>query len=253
MGLFFLLLEQPMFNLLIGLYNVIPGADMGFAIIALTLIVKLALWPLTHTSLKSQKALQEIQPKIDALKVEFKDDKEKQAKAMMGLYAEEKVNPLSSCLPVLIQLPILIALYKVLSFGLRPDNLVHLYPFIPHPETINTTFLGFIDLAARNIPLALLAGILQFFQTRMLIARRPPQAIQKEKGVVDETMLTSMNQSMLYLMPVMTVVIGSSLPGGLTLYWVAVNAISIVQQVIAFSKTSKKGDTGTKGKPALNA
>ncbi len=236
MGLFYLLLEQPMFNLLIGLYNVIPGADMGFAIIALTILIKLLLWPLTHSSLVSQKALQEIQPKLDLLKEQYKDDKEGLAKAMMALYAEEKVNPLSSCLPVLVQLPILIALYKVLSFGLLPENLVQLYVFIPHPETINTMFLGFVDLTVRNIPLAIIAGVLQFFQTRMLIARRPPKAIQKSPGVVDETILTSMNQSMLYLMPIMTIVIGASLPGGLTLYWVAVNAISIIQQLIAFSK-----------------
>jgi YidC/Oxa1 family membrane protein insertase len=240
MNIFHTILYQPLFNLLIALYNVIPGQDIGFAIIVLTVLVKLALWPLSQSSLKSQKALQEIQPKLEALKVEFGDDKEKLAKAMMDLYAAEKVSPFSSCLPLLIQLPILIALYSVLSAGLHPESLDQLYAFIPNPGTINTMFLGIVDLTARNIPLAILAGIFQFFQTKMLIARRPPKSVRSTPGAKDEDMLASMNQSMMYFMPVMTTIIGFSLPGGLTLYWVATNAISILQQKLAFSK--KKED-----------
>jgi membrane protein insertase Oxa1/YidC/SpoIIIJ len=100
-------------------------------------------------------------------------------------------------------------------------------------------FIGLINLTEKNIPLAILAGIFQFIQTRMLVARRPPKAVRKSPGAKDEDMLASMNESMLYFMPVMTAVIGSSLPGGLTLYWVAVNLISIIQQAIAFSKKKK--------------
>ncbi len=102
MGLFHTLLYQPIFNLLVFLYNVIPGGDIGFAIIALTILIKVALWPLMHSSLKSQKALQEIQPKIEELKEKHKDDREALAKEMMELYQNEKVNPLSSCLPILV-------------------------------------------------------------------------------------------------------------------------------------------------------
>lgn len=236
MNIFHTVLYQPMFNLLIGLYNVIPGGDIGFAIIALTVLVKAVLWPLMHASLKSQKALQELQPKLEALKEEHKGDKDKLAKAMMELYSTEKVNPLSSCLPVLIQLPILIALYHVLLAGLEVKNLNDLYPFIANPGQINEMFLGIVNLSERSIPLAILAGVFQFFQTRMLVARRPPKALRKKEGAKDEDMLASMNESMLYFMPVMTVVIGITLPGGLTLYWVAVNIISIFQQWVAFKK-----------------
>jgi len=236
MNLWHEILYRPLFNLLIGIYNIIPGADMGLAIIGLTILIKLLLWPLTHSSLKSQKALQEIQPKLEELKAKHKDDKEALAKAMMELYTAEKVNPLSSCLPILIQLPILIALYQVLSAGLTADSLNALYAFVPNPGTINETFLGFVNLAERSIPLAILAGILQFVQTRMLIAKRPPKKLRTKEGAKDEDMLAAMNDSMLYFMPVMTVVIGASLPGGLTLYWVAVNAISIFQQALAFRK-----------------
>ena len=236
MGIFHTYLYQPMYNLLIWFYDIIPGADIGFAIIILTVVIKLVLWPLTQASLKSQKALQDLQPKVDALKEQYKDNKEQLAKAMMELYGKEKVNPLSSCLPILVQLPILIALYQVLRAGLTTDNFFELYSFVHRPETINTMFLGIVDLTQKSLVLAGLAGVFQFFQTRMLIARRPPKSLQKKEGARDEDMMASMNKSMMYFMPVMTIVIGASLPGGLTLYWVAVNVVSIVQQWLTFRK-----------------
>ena len=238
MNIFHAVLYQPMFNLLIWLYEVLPGADMGFAIIVLTIVIKLLLWPFTHASLKSQKDLQELQPKIDALKEQDKGDKEGLAKAMMEVYTKEKVNPLSSCLPLLIQIPILIALYQVLRAGLEPGSLSALYSFVPNPGEINPFFLGFVNLARVSIPLAILAGILQFFQTKMLVSKRPPPALRKKEGAKDEDMMAAMNKSMLYFMPVMTVVIGATLPAGLTLYWVAINAISILQQFFVFRNKS---------------
>ncbi|HBO99873.1 MAG: Membrane protein insertase, YidC/Oxa1 family [Candidatus Uhrbacteria bacterium GW2011_GWF2_41_16] len=239
--MFYAVLYQPLFNLLIWLYNIIPGMDLGFAIIAISLVTKLVLWPFSHVALKSQKSLQEIQPKLEALKEQFKDDKEGLTKAMMQLYQTEKVNPLSSCLPLLIQLPILFALYAVLRDGLRVDSLVHLYPFIHNPGSINPFFLNWIDLGQPHLVMAIVAGILQFVQTKMLMTQRPPRAIRKKEGAKDEDMLTAMNQSMTYMMPIMTVVIGASLPGGLTLYWIVMNIFSIVQQFFVL-KSHKKSE-----------
>ncbi|MFA6132022.1 MAG: YidC/Oxa1 family membrane protein insertase [Patescibacteria group bacterium] len=239
--MFHTILYQPLFNLLIWLYNVIPGQDLGFAIIGISLLVRLALWPLSRTSIKSQKALQDLQPKLEALKVEYKDNKEALAKAMMNLYKEEKVNPMSSCLPLLIQLPILWALYRVLNDGMNMDSLVNLYSFVARPESINLNFLGFINLAEPYIVMAILAGILQFIQTKMLMAKRPPLSVRKDPGAKDEDMMAQMNKSMLYFMPVMTVVIGATLPGGLTLYWIIMNLFAILQQALAFKK--KKVET----------
>ena len=236
MGFFHTYLYQPIFNLLVFFYNILPGADVGFAIILLTIVIKLFLWPFMNKSLKSQKALQQIQPKIEELKQKHKDDKEALAKAMMELYQQEKVNPLSSCLPVIIQLPILIALYRVLLDGFGSEQLSNLYPFVANPEVINHFFLGFIDLSKVNIYLAVLAGGLQFWQTKMMVGKQPPKEVRGKEGAKDETMLASMNKSMMYFMPVITVVIGASLPGGLTLYWVTVTVVSIVQQVIVFNR-----------------
>lgn len=246
MNIFYVLLFQPILNLLVFFYNIIPGAEIGFAIIALTILIKLILWPLMNTSLKSQKALQELQPKMNELKEKYKDDKTALSKAMMELYKNEKVNPLSSCLPVLIQLPVLIALYQVLYQGFGTNVLGQLYPFIHNPEHINTVFLGLVDLSKINLPLAVLSGVLQFFQTRMIMARQPKKPIKGIEGAKDENMMMAMNRSMMYLMPLMTVFIGAKLPGGLTLYWVVVNIISIVQQYIVFNKMKKvKKEQGT--------
>ncbi|MBM5790108.1 membrane protein insertase YidC [Candidatus Parcubacteria bacterium] len=230
------LLIEPLFNLLVFLYETLPGSDMGLAIIALTILIKLALWPLMNASLKSQKALQEIQPKVAEIKTKYKDDKEAQAKAMMEMYQKEKVNPFSSCLPLLIQFPILIALYRVLLNGFDPAALSMLYDFIPNPGEINKTFLGFLDLSVPSVWLAVLAGVFQFWQTRMLTSKHPPKAVADKEGAKDEAMLAAMNKSMLYFMPAVTVLIGASLPGGLSLYWVTVTVFSLVQQWMVLGK-----------------
>ncbi len=240
MNIFHTYLFQPIFNLLVFLYNVIPGGDMGFAIIALTILIKALLWPLMSKSLKSQKALQDLQPKVEELKVKYKDEKDVLAKEMMKLYQEEKVNPLSSCLPVIVQLPILLALYRVLLKGFDPSTLDQLYTFVYNPGVINHFFLGFVDLSENNIYLAVIAGIFQFFQTKMLMHNKVPKEVEGKKGSKDESMMASMNKSMLYFMPVITVVIGATLPGGLTLYWVTVNLVSIIQQKYIFSQKNKK-------------
>ena len=121
-GLFYTILYQPLLNILVFFYNVIPGHDIGVAIILLTALIRLILWPLMGQSIKGQKAMQSLQPKIQALKEQYKDDKQKLAQATMELYKAEKINPLSSCLPLLIQMPILIALYRVLSAGLKSQK-----------------------------------------------------------------------------------------------------------------------------------
>lgn len=232
MNPFTLLFYQPLLNLIIWLYNIIPGHDFGWSIIALTVIIKLILWPLSGKSLKSQKALQDLQPKVDALKAQYKDNKEAQGKAMMELYRKEKVSPFSSCLPLLIQLPFLIAIYKVLRAGLKNDSANLLYSFVAKPEIINAMFLGVIDLAKASIVLAIITGAAQFWQTKML-THKPQPALP---GAQDEGMTSMMNKQMMYVMPIVTVVIGASLPAGLIIYWLINTLMTILQQKLVFSK-----------------
>ena len=114
-NLFHAFLYAPILNLLVFLYNIVPGHDLGVAIILLTIIIKLVLLPLSKQSIKSQKSLQDLQPKIDAIKAQYANNKEEMGRAMMNLYKENKVNPFSSCLPLLIQLPFFFAVFRVLG------------------------------------------------------------------------------------------------------------------------------------------
>lgn len=227
---------QPIFNALIWLYNVIPGHDIGVAIILLTFLVRALMFPLTLGSLRSQRALQALQPKMQALREQYKNDKAKLAKETMQLYAQEKVNPMSSCLPLLFQLPIFIALYQALIAGLNGKELNTLYAFVAHPEAIGTIAFGLVNLAKPNIVIAILAGVAQFWQAKSLMHSPQP----KTPGAKDEAMLSMMNKQMLYMMPVMTVFIGAGLPGGLALYWLVSNIFTVFQQKM-FLKPKERG------------
>lgn len=239
LSLFHTVLYQPIFNLFVWLYNVIPGHDVGLVILAITVLVRLALYPLTSSSIKSQRALQDLQPKMAAIKLQYPNDKQKQTQATMELYKNNKVNPLASCLPMLIQLPILIALYRVLQDGLHSKNLADsLYPFISNPGTINQISLGFLNLSLPNTILAVLAGAAQFLQAKTMTRKSPPA--QAGEGAKDEAMMVMMNKQMLYFMPVMTVIIGLKLPGGLTLYWFFGTLLMAAQQLWLTKKYQAK-------------
>lgn len=232
LALYHAILYQPILNLLVGLYDILFN-DFGLAILALTVLVRGLLWPLTHKSLANQKAMLDIQPKIKEIQAKYKDNKEEQAKAMMAVYAEHKVSPFSSCLPLLVQLPLFIALYQVLSAGLKSQGLNGLYAFVPNPGTISTLSLGFLDLSHRSIVLAILAAGAQFVQAKMMSRKDP--AVHKDESKDEDTMAI-MNKQMLYMMPAMTLFIGWNLPAGLTLYWLLTNLAMILQQKLAFGK-----------------
>ncbi len=235
--IFTIIFYQPILNLLVWLYNIMPFNDFGAAIIALTIVIKLVFWPLGRKAIKSQKALQDLQPQIEEIKRQYADDKAGSSQAMMALYKNNKVNPFSSCLPLLIQLPFLWAVYRVFSDGLA-NNLDLVYSFIHRPEVINTFSFGFLDLSKPNTYLALLAGAAQFWQAKMMITKKPAV---KTEGSKDENMMAIMNKQMLYIMPAVTVFIGLSLPGGLTLYWFVLTLLTAVQQAITFRTKNTVG------------
>lgn len=226
---FTLVCYQPLLNLLVLVYNYAPWNDIGITIIVITLIIKLILYPFSKKTIEAQKAMNVLQPKVDTLKVKYKDNKEEQAKEMMKLYKEHKINPLSSCLPLLIQLPFLIAIYSVFSTGLQNGSLDLLYPFIANPGHINSLAFGFLDMAKPQILLAVLAGGAQFWQTKMMMAKRPEIKAPESK---DEDMAAIMSKQMLYMMPIMTVVIGWGLPSGLVFYWLLLTVFTALQQLI---------------------
>jgi YidC/Oxa1 family membrane protein insertase len=150
----------------------------------------------------------------------------------MEFYKENKINPFGSCLPLILQLPIIFALYQVFRVGMSSENLERLYSFVTPPETINSMFLGLVDLAQKSVYLAVLAGILQFVQSKMIAPKTPSGGKGGDIG-------TTLSKQMIYFMPIMTVFIGLSLPAGLPLYWVAATIFAIFQQYILTFRDKK--------------
>jgi YidC/Oxa1 family membrane protein insertase len=235
MNFFFVVFYQPIFNFLVWLYNVIPGNDLGVAIIILTLVIRFILYPLSKKSIKSQKEMQTIQPEIEKIKEKYKGDQQKMGPEIMALYKEKKINPFSSCLPMLVQLPFLFAIYRVFFDGLtKDDSMGALYSFVANPGTLDVIAFGFFDLSERSWALALLAGAAQFWQLKMLAAK-------KKAGAKTGGAASAMTNNMLYFMPLFTVFIGSRFPAGLTLYWLLTTLFSVAQQYIVLNKKKKPG------------
>lgn len=232
--LFDIILYRPLFNALVLLCNYIPGHDFGIAVILLTLFIRIVLYPIAVKTINSQKVLQKLQPQIEEIKNKYKNDKEKLAKETLDLYKKEKINPFSGLFLGLVQLPVLIALYKVFWQGVQPAELQNLYSFVLNPVNINTAFLGLIDLSKPNIIFAILAGALQYFQTKMTL---PKASKNKGQGPDFSGM---MQKQMLYFFPVLTVIILMSLPSALGLYWTVSSIFSIGQQYFLLRKKDQK-------------
>lgn len=235
---------QPLLNLLIVLYSIVPLHSFGLAVIAITIVVRAIMWPLSGKALHSQKALKGLQPEIDKIKKKYKGKPQELQKAMSELYKEKEINPFSSCLPTILQLPILIGLYMVFIKFKDPNFvqltdaskgvLTQLYPFVKNIPTVksvidaggslNTTLLGIVDLAKPNVVLAVLAGGTQLLQTKLMTPSAPQDPQQQ------------MMAKMVYLFPLITVFISFSLPSALPLYWTASTAIAAYQQWLIMHK-----------------
>ena len=205
------ILYRPLFNAVVFLYDILPGHDFGFAIIALTTIIRVLFFPLSIKTVRSQKALSQLNPKIQEIKQRFKNDKSAQSVETMKLYKENNINPLAGCLPLLIQLPILIGLYQAFIAGLKPENLNMLYGFVSNPGVVNKISFGFLDITAKMPLLAIFAGAAQFVQAWATKAQNQGLSPNKE--------MAALNSQMLYFFPIMIIVIGWNLPAGLILYW----------------------------------
>ncbi len=233
---------QPIFNLFVWFYNLV--GDVGVAILLITILFQLILYPLNNKSIRAQKQLADLQPELERIKRENKGDQQKLATETMKLYKDNKINPFGSCLPVLIQIPIFLALFYVFQNAFRETSFELLYPFVSNPGSIDPVMFGIYDLSGNSAVLAILAGIAQFIQTKMLMAKRPP--VNAGEGAKDESMAALMNKQMLYMMPVLTVVIGFQFPAGVVLYWFFRTVLSIIQQWLVF-RSHSTGDGPTTG------
>lgn len=248
--IYFEVLYKPLFNAMVFFYNVIPGQDIGVAIILLTILVRIIFYPINNKAIKSQKALQAIQPEMKKIQRKYKENKEKQAKKMMELYQKHKVNPLSGCLPILLQFPILIALYQVFINGFKDESLSILYPFIYNPGHLNAISFGIVNLSETNIFLALFAAIMQYFQSKALMGNKKKEDSENQEGNKEKTaeektqdFAQSMTKQMIYILPVITFVFAMSFPSGLALYWAVTALFAIFQQSIVAKKQAQEENT----------
>lgn len=233
-SLFSAIVYQPLYNLLVSVYNIIPGQDFGIAIIITTLILRAVLVPIYKKQIESQQKLQELQPKIKAIQAKNKNNKEGQAKEMMELYKEHKTNPFSGCLPLIIQLIFLIAIYRIL-INISSSNLAidasQLYSFVKNPGAVNHFFLSIVDLTKPSVVIAALAAAAQFFQTKMLMQKQSAETQKKETDDQKPDFAQIMNKQMLFLGPFLTFFIGIKFAAGLSLYWLASTLFMLIQQI----------------------
>jgi len=221
--LFHTLLTQPLLNALVFLYQTVTFKDLGLAIILLTVIIRLVLYPLFYKSYRNQTLLQKIQPEVKKIQHDHKGDRERQAQALLSLYKQHKVNPFSGFFLLLIQLPILIALYRVFLKGFGGEALGDLYDFIPTPTEVNNTLLGLIDLGKPNIIIVGLSAAAQYLQSRLSLAKNPKN--QESSGAERIT------KQMTFIGPILTIVVLYSLPAVVGLYWLTTSAFSVIQQI----------------------
>lgn len=221
------LLYRPLFNALILLYQYLPGRDFGIAVIVLTILIRLLLHPLMIQSLRSQKALTKIQPKLKEIQNNHKGDQQKQAEEMMALYKKEQINPFAGIVTLFVQLPLIIALYQVFRKGFQPEETNSLYSFVNNPGVINPNFLGLINLAQPHMLLAVLGGVFQFIQMKMLT---PKAKKKKKKKQQADFFMNIMQKQMIYFFPFLTFVILIKMPAAIALYWITTSIFSIAQQ-----------------------
>lgn len=219
---------RPIYNGLIFFASIMPFHDLGLAIILLTILIRTILLIPSQKSMKSQKKMQEIQPRLQKIKEQYKGDQQKIAAETMAIWKEAKVNPLGSCLPLLLQFPFLIALFYVIQGGLNPDNSFLLYAqysnFTLHDISVN--FFGILDLTKNNLyVLPIIIGALQFVQMKLSMAKTMKGA-EKQKSEMNMA-----NNMMMYIMPVMIAVFTAGLPAGVGLYWGISTIYGIIQQI----------------------
>lgn len=226
---------DPIYNGLVFFIDAIPGGDVGLAIIAITIVVKLFLLPLSIKAAKMQKVMREVEPKLKELKEKHKDDREALARATMEVYREAGLNPFSGILLMFIQIPIVIALYYSVYKGggvpLPDINDGLLYSFIPSPETIDMIFLGFVDIAQKSLPLAILAGLTQALHSHLSLPKLEPRK-EGEQPSMSSDFARSMNLNMKYVLPAIIGFVAYTLSASVALYFTVSNLFAIGQELV---------------------
>jgi len=258
-NIFELLVVQPLFNLLMLLYAVIPGGDFGLTIIIFTILMRLAIHPLVRKQLHQTKAMRKMQPELEEIKRQTKGNKQLQGIQMMELYKKHGVSPFRSIGILLIQLPIFLSLYIVIQvFTLHANelskwtydflqNIGPIKTIIEHPSTLNLNLFGLVDLTKHAfangnvswvlVVLAVVAAVGQFFQSKQTMPQtnnRKLSDILKEAAEGKEADQSEVNSvimgKMIYVFPFFMLFIMLSLPGAVALYYAVQTIVAVIQQ-----------------------
>jgi len=238
-------LYEPIYNALIFIINNVTFGDVGFAIIIVTIIVKVALFPLTRKSARSQILMKKMEPELKKIKQDF-PNKEEQAKKTMELYKKYGTNPFSGCLVVLLQMPVIFALYYVFYKGLTIDESL-IYSFIQVPTNLSTNFLGIFELSEKSLFFGILTGLSQFVQGYLASPSKPKQIevikdkelIKDNKSDFQDQLSESMQMNVRYILPIFIGFIAWKISAAVALYWTVSNIFTIVQEWYIRRKLSK--------------
>ncbi|HEY0907740.1 MAG TPA: YidC/Oxa1 family membrane protein insertase [Candidatus Paceibacterota bacterium] len=222
---------NPLYNGLILLADWLPFLDAGLLIVLFTIVVKLVLFPISKKAVRTQAMMKQVEPELRSIKERFKDNKQQQAIETMKLYKEKQINPFSSIFLLLIQLPIIFALYKIFySTGFSSVNADILYSFVAVPTNISNSFLGLIDVSQKSAVLAVLAAVSQYFQIKLSVPPAPPK-VEGAKPSFQDDLARNMQVQMKYVFPIMILFISYHAAAALAIYWTTSNLFMIGQEL----------------------
>ena len=232
-ALFHSFIYEPIYNALAAVVSVVPGGDLGVAIIIITVLVRLILFPLSLKAIRTQIAMRDIDPKLKAIREKNKGNNEVIARETMALFKEHKVNPLAGFFLILIQLPVIFGLYFVFLGGIKAGAFdpTGLYSFISAPAHVSFSFLGLLDLTEKSIILAVIVAVTQFLYARIAT---PPPAPKPASGSVPsfkEDFGRSMQFQMRYVFPVILGVVSYLATAAVALYFAASNIFMLAQEL----------------------
>jgi YidC/Oxa1 family membrane protein insertase len=237
---------RPLYNGLVGLMQILPWADVGVAVIIFTVILKVALFPLSKSALLTQIRMKEVEPEANKVRSQYANDKQAQALKIMELYKSRRIKPFSGVLLLLIQLPILLAIISVFYKIIPTIQLDLLYSFI-HAPVLKTSFLGLIDLTVPSLTLAITTAIIQYLQLKFSLASKPIAPVQDGSQSASTTIANSMNTQMKYLVPILAFasiywIIPASFPQAssvIALYWMTSSFMTLLQEILIRRKYLK--------------
>ncbi|MEK7515858.1 MAG: YidC/Oxa1 family membrane protein insertase [Patescibacteria group bacterium] len=220
---------DPIYNSLVALVALVPGSDVGIAVVLVTVVIRLILLPFSLSAARTQRAMKILEPKLKELKEKHKGNKEKEALGTLALYKEARVNPFASILTVFIQIPVLLALYFVFYYEPFPAiNAMRLYAFTPVPDTASLEFLGLISVAGKSVILAFLAGITQFYQAHLALSGTMKPSDTKS---MQNDFQKVMGMQLKYVFPFIIAAISYSTSGAIALYFITTNIAGAFQEI----------------------